>query len=156
MQTYPLDIEPEQVVRWIIAEHDAAPSPFKVAARRVNEVRQIPLRREFHLGDQEREDLSEVATIATLELAPGHAGEGWSLTVVVEDEAGSRVIESGAPGEREEGMDLRIFEREFMRQGRGIASVIAQVEDAAAEARMARLLSAIKANRHSPGVDSKC
>ena len=85
MQTFPVDVDPEQVVRWIRAEHEAAPSTFKITARRTMEVREIPVRKETHFGDEEREDLSEVATIATLEIAPIHARDGWLLTVVVED-----------------------------------------------------------------------
>jgi hypothetical protein len=37
-------------------------------ARRSWQVREIPARRELRLGDEEREDLSEIATIATLEI----------------------------------------------------------------------------------------
>jgi hypothetical protein len=43
-----------------------------------------------HLGDQEREDLTEIATIGTLEIAPVEPGKGWLLTVLVEDESGAR------------------------------------------------------------------
>jgi hypothetical protein len=42
METYPVDIDPVQVVRWIKAEHEAAPASFKVSARRTTETRQIP------------------------------------------------------------------------------------------------------------------
>jgi hypothetical protein len=97
MRTYPIDIDPAQVVRWIMVEQQAAPSRFRVLARRASEVRDIPVRKELHLGDQEREDLSEIDTIATLEIAPAHASEGWSLTVEVEDEAGPRLPERGPP-----------------------------------------------------------
>ena len=43
-------------------------------------MREIPTRKEFHLGDEEREDLSEVATVATLEIAPRHTNEGKIAT----------------------------------------------------------------------------
>ncbi|MGA8650680.1 MAG: hypothetical protein WB677_08660 [Xanthobacteraceae bacterium] len=91
MESFPVDIDVEQIVRWIMAEKAAAPATFKTTARRATEVREIPQRREFHLGDEEREDLSEVATIATLEIAPAHPGDGWLMTVTVEDEIGPRV-----------------------------------------------------------------
>ena len=52
-----------------MAEQAAAPRALKTSARRVTEVREIAVRSEFRLGDEEREDLSEVATIATLEIA---------------------------------------------------------------------------------------
>jgi len=46
-------------------------------------VRELPAGKETHFGDEERIDLSEVATIATLEIAPSHASDdGWLLGVV--------------------------------------------------------------------------
>jgi hypothetical protein len=150
MQSYPLDIDPVQVVRWIMEEQRAAPARFRILARRGTEVRDIPLRHELHLGDEEREDLSEVDTIATLEIAPAHAGEGWLLTVLVEDEAGPRLPDKGALAEGEEQIDLRAFYNEFIRAGRGVANVVAEAEDEAAEARIEQLVSNIEENRHGP------
>ena len=95
------------------------------------------------MGDEEREDLSEIATIATLEIAPIHASDGWLLTVAVEDEA-------GPPGEGEEKIDLATFYSKFIRPERGISNVVAEVENAQAKARMTRLLHAIDRNRHVP------
>src|ERR1035437_9069977 len=57
MQTYPGDIDPGQVARWLKAECEVAPSTFKISARRRQEAREIPVRAETHLGDTEREDL---------------------------------------------------------------------------------------------------
>jgi len=148
MRPYPLDIAPEQVVRWIMAEQQAAPSRFRIVARRAAELREIPARREFRLGDEEREDLTEVDTVATLEIAPAHASEGWLLTVEVEDEAGPRLPEKGALSEAEQPIDLRTFYDEFIRTGRGVANVSAEVEDEAAEARLTELIGSIERNRH--------
>lgn len=148
MQNYPVDIDPEQIVRWVKVENEAAPSTFRVIARRASEVREIPVRRETHLGDEEREDLSEIATIATLEIAPAHPGDGWLLTVVVEDEVGPRILHDTAATEREQQIDLGTFYKEFIRPGRGSANVTAEVEDPAAKARVTRLLNAIERNRH--------
>ena len=143
MPTYPVDTDPEQIVRWLLAEQQARPSILRISARRTAEVREIPERREFHLGDEEREDLSEVATVATLEIAPAHASEGWLLTIVIEDEVGPT-----AAGEGE--IDLEKFYREFIRPGRGSATVVAEVQDSAAEARLTGLLNTIEKNRHGP------
>jgi hypothetical protein len=151
MESYPLDIDPEQVVRWVKAECEAAPSSLRVTARRSREVREIPLRQEAHLGDQEREELSEIDTVATLEIAPMHAGEGWRLSVVVEDEAGPRLSGGGDAVETEQQIDLGTFYKEFIRPGRGIANVIAEVEDEAAREHVTRLISAIETNRHAAG-----
>ena len=90
MEPFPVDIDPKQIVRWLIAEHRITPSSLKIAARRTTEVREIPARAELHLGDEEREDLSEVATVATLEITPAHPSDGWLMTISVEDEIGPR------------------------------------------------------------------
>jgi hypothetical protein len=150
MPKYPLDIDPGQVVRWIMAEHKVAPSRFTIAARREVEVRDIPARRELHLGDEERKDLSEVDTVATLEIAPAHTGEGWLLTVEVEDEAGPRLPEKSELVETEEQIDLRTFYDEFIRPERGVANVFAEVADDAAQARLTQLLASIETDRHGP------
>jgi hypothetical protein len=148
METYPLDIDPGQVVRWIREECDAAPASFRVTGRISREVREIPIRRETRLGDEEREDLSEVATVATLEIAPVHAHDGWLLSVVVEDEAGPRANGTASAGEQQ--IDVGAFYKEFIRPGRGTANVIAEVEGEEGRAHITRLLDAIESNRHAP------
>ena len=90
MEPFSVDIDPKQIVRWVIAEHRITPSSLKTVARRTTEERQIPARPELHLGDEEREDLREIATVATLEIAPAHPSDGWLMTIVVEDEIGPR------------------------------------------------------------------
>ena len=144
METYPVDLDPEQLVRWIVAEQKAAPSAFRVSARCTTEVRVIPNRKELHLGDEEREDLREMATIATLEIAPWHSSDGWLLTVAVEDETGPSVVEGG------EKIDLGTFYKEFIRRGRGTSNVSAEVDSAEAKARLTRLLDTIETNCHAP------
>jgi hypothetical protein len=150
MRTYPVDVDPGQLVRWIIEEHKTAPTHFRISARREAEIREIPTRRELHLGDEEREDLSEVDTIATLEIAPAHSSEGWLLTVVVEDEAGPRLPDRRPLAAGEEQIDLHTFYNEFIRPGRGIANVEAEVADDAAEVHVEQLISSVDENRHGP------
>ncbi len=154
MQTYPVDIDPAQIVHWIMDEQKTAPSTLRAVARRTTETREIPLRKELHLGDVEREDLSEVATTASLEIEPVHVSDGWRLTILVEDEAGPRGNEKGRRAiQAEEQIDLRTFYDEFIRSGRGTADVIASVEDSAASGRLGHLLKTIERNRHSPRED---
>jgi hypothetical protein len=148
METYPVDIDPGQVVRWVKAECEVAPTAFKISTRRRREVREIPLRAETHLDDAEREDLTEIATIATLEIAPVHASDGWLLSVIVEDEIGPRVSNGGPGGDVEQQIDLGTFYKEFIRPGRGNANVTAEVADPAAKEHLARILEAIETNRH--------
>lgn len=148
MESYPVDIDPDQVVRWLMAERGTG-SGFRVLARRSTEARDIPLRSEFGLGDGEREDLSEVATIVTLEIAPPHASDGWLLTVVVEDEAGPRMQDDEEEVDPDQEMDLDAFYNEFTRLGRGSANVIVEVAGPEARARVTRLLNKIERNSHS-------
>ena len=149
MERFPVDIDAEQIVRWVMAEQAAAPSSFKTNARRLTEVREIPAQRKYHLGDEEREDLSEVATLATLEIAPAHASEGWQLTVTVEDEIGPRISDEAAATEAERQIDIGSFYNTFIRPGRGTANVVAEVDRPSARAAVTRLLNAIERNRHT-------
>jgi hypothetical protein len=149
METYPADVDPDQLVRWLMAERRVAQRPaISAIARRTREVREIPIRREVHLGDQEREDLSEIATVATLEIAPVEPGKGWLLSVLIEDEAGPRTPDDNAAPEGEEEIDLDAFYEEFIRPGRGTAYVVAEVQNAAAKGRVTRLLNQIERNLH--------
>ncbi len=145
MATYPIDIEPEQIVRWLIAEQQDTPSLFRMEARQTSEIHELPASARYHLGDVEREDLSEVDTIATLEVSPAHASEGWTLTITVEDEAGPRATGREGPGRP---LDLDTFYRQFIRAGRGIATASAEVRDALAEQHLKNLLDAILVDRH--------
>lgn len=157
MESFAVDVDPEQIVRWVVAEHGKAPSSLKTSARRVIETREIASRSEYHLGDEEREELSEVATVATLEIAPAHEHGGWLLTVTVEDEIGPRDVVEGDTGARLEAdqqIDLGTFYNEFIRPGRGVTNVIAVVDDTAAKRDLTRLLDAIERNEPVGGTPS--
>ncbi len=148
METYPLDIDPEQLLHWIREELELAPSRFVLSARKAIEIREIPFQQEIRLGDEEREDLSEAAIIATLEIAPGHAAEGWKIAVVVEDEGGPRIDDVDMAAEAEQEIDLDTFHKQFNRPSRGTVNVVAEVDSPAAKARITRLISMIETNRH--------
>jgi hypothetical protein len=148
METYPVDIDPGQVARWVKAECEVTPSALKVSVRRRREVREIPVQAETHLGDVEREDITEIATIATLEITPVHFSDGWLLSVIVEDELGPRVSDGDTGEEAERQIDLGTFYKEFIRPGRGNAIVIAEVQNPAAKAHLTRLIESIETNRH--------
>ncbi len=148
MQTIPIDIDPGQLVHWLEVECAAAPSTFKVTATRSRIVQDIPVRSELHLGDAEREDLSEVETIGTLEITPAHDSGGWKLSVVVEDEVGPRLLDGSAGDWPEQAVDLGTFAKDFIRRGRGTANVFAEVEDAAAVDRVQQLINMIETDRH--------
>ncbi|MGA7325608.1 MAG: hypothetical protein WBX25_14230 [Rhodomicrobium sp.] len=147
-KTYPVDIDPAQLVRWIRAECERDPWSFRIAATRKQEVRDLPTGMESHLGDQERDDLNEVATIVTLEIAPAHKSEGWLLRIVVVDEAGPRLLDGAIETGRERQIGLGTFYKQFICPERGIAEVIAEVDTPAAKMRLTRVLSRIERNSH--------
>jgi hypothetical protein len=147
MESFPVDLDARQIVRWVMAKQAVSPVMFKTAARRMTEVRRIPEQSEFHLGDEEREDLSEVADIGTLEIAPAHASDGWLLTVTVEDEIGPRLSGAEPSPEAEQQIDLGTFYNTFIRPERGTANVVAAVEGPAARAKVTRLLDSIERNQ---------
>jgi hypothetical protein len=148
VESFPVEIDAAQVVRWLMTERAVTPTALRTTARCVTEVRKIPMRSEFHLGDEEREDLSEVATIATLEITPMHERERWLLTVTVEDEIGPRMLSSSSDQGTEHQIDLGTFYNKFIRPGRGIANVVARADSPSARAELNYLLSAIERNQH--------
>jgi hypothetical protein len=146
MESYAVDIDASQVVRWIKAEQEKSPSMFRITAVRSRQVREIPTRQSLHLGDEEREDLNEIATVATLEVAPARAPDGWLLRIVVEDEAGPRIAAGETASAAEQQIDLGAFYHEFIRSGRGNADITAEIEGPEAGARLAYLLGEIERN----------
>ncbi len=153
MESYPVDIEPAQILRWLLVEEESAPKRFKVMATRTMEIHELPTRKETRLGEEAQSDLSEVVTIATLQVNPGEPALGWRLTITVEDEIGPRLTDEASAVEPEQEIGINEFYDEFIRPGRGAASAVAEAEDAAAEARLARLLQEIETNSHSASHD---
>ena len=148
METYPVDIDVGQIVRWLREELKADRSRFRVTGWLSRETEKIPRRRELRLGDEEREDLSEVATVVTLDITPVDGSEGWRLSVVVEDEAGPHISDRGTREAAERPIDLETFYKEFIRPDRGTANVTAEARDSAARDLLTALIDAIEENRH--------
>lgn len=149
MELYPVDIEPAQILRWVLAEQEVAPTRLKATATRAAETHELPTRKEARLGDQEQNELSEVATLATLQIRPADPAEGWSLTITVEDEVGPRLLADSSGVEPEQEIGIGEFFDEFVRPGRGVANAVAEAENPAAEERLNRLLEYIETNRHT-------
>jgi len=148
METYPIEIDPEQIVDWIMAERLVAPNEFRVSASRAIETRELPTKKEVRLGEVERDDLIEVAAIGTLQIAPAHATEGWRITILVEDEFGPRSLDESEASEEEQEIDVAAFYDSFIRPPRGNASATAEVENSDAEKHLNRLLKDIELDRH--------
>ena len=56
VETCPIDVEPKQLVRWLIADRQGAVPKFEVFASSVGETRDPPLRKELRIDDEVRED----------------------------------------------------------------------------------------------------
>ncbi len=149
MESYSVDTDPEQIIRWLMVERERGASGLQIGAVRVNERQPWGDGLDLALGDEEREDLSDQVTVAVLEISPIQAGEGWRLIVTVEDEFHPPEADGEDESEEEE-IDLDTFYLEFIRPGRGTASVIAEVDSPEGEAHLDRLLEAIETNTHVP------
>lgn len=132
MESYPvdIDIDPEQVVRWLLVERQrGGGSGLNISAWRLNQRLPVEPGVEDRFGEEEeREDLRDEVTMAELVIAPTHTGEGWRMVVSVEVE-----LEPIVPGEdsaetEREPIDLDGFYLDFVRSGRGAASVTAEAE----------------------------
>lgn len=150
MSSYPVDIDPEQVVRWLIVERQRGTSDLEITVRRSNETQPIQPRAKDRLGDAEREDLHDEATVARLEVSPVHASKGWRLVIEVEGEPQSLEPEEEFEEDGEEPIDLDTFYLQYMRSGHGTARISAETEGPAAEVQLSELLQAIGTDAHVP------
>lgn len=155
MESYPvdIDIDPEQIVRWLMVERQRGGTGLDFSAWRLNQRRPIEPSLEDRLGDEEQEDLSDEVTVAQLVIMPTHAGAGWRIVISVEVE-----LEPVVPGEdsedEREPIDLDTFYLDFIRSGHGTTAVVAEAESTEAEAHLDQLLRAIETNAHVPGASS--
>jgi hypothetical protein len=152
MESYPveIDIDPEQVVRWLMVERQRGGSGLQINAWRIGEIHPLAPRVEDGLGDEEREDLSDEATVARLEVAPTHAGEGWRMVISVEAELEPFVPGEDSAEDEQEPIDLDTFYLDFIRPARGVASISAEADSAEAESHLDQLIRAIETNAHVP------
>lgn len=148
MEAYPIDIEPEQLVRWLKVEQENPKLRLRIAATQATELRPMPAREGDLLGDIERDDLSEVAAVATLEVKPPPGDHQWLITVTIEDEIGPRLPEDGDVLEGEEEIDLETFDREFIQSERGAASIAAEVDGPDGKGALNRLMNAVQSDLH--------
>jgi hypothetical protein len=152
MDSFPVDVEvdidPEQVVRWLMVERERGGSGLEITAWRQNESRPVAPVTDDKLGDEEREDLSADATIARLEVTPTH--EDWRLVISVETELEPVVPEEDAGEDEGEPVDLDTFYLDFLRSPRSTVSIAAEAESVEGKAHLEQLIRAIETNSHVP------
>lgn len=151
METYPVDIAPEQVVRWLMVEGRLHAFDLLVSATRSFQPGELTGEASRRLGDEEREEVSEISEVGLLEVMPRQKPHIWTLRVRVEDDIGPRLPEDEPVPETEEELDLPTFYEEFIKADRGLAEVSVEVESPAAKASFNRVLEAMLTDRHQHG-----
>ena len=87
METYPVDLEASQIVRWLIEEQRRGTLQLNVMATRSYVVEALEKADLDQIGE-EGEDLSDILAIGMLEVSPPAAKDGWVLRIRVEDRIG--------------------------------------------------------------------
>jgi len=151
VETYPIDIAPEQVVRWLVVEGRLHAFDLLVSATRSFEPGELTGGASRRLGEEEREEVSEISEVGLLEVMPRQKPHIWTLRVRIEDDIGPRMPEDEPVPETEEELDLPTFYEEFIKAERGLAEVSVEVDSPAAKASFNRVLEAILTDRHQRG-----
>jgi hypothetical protein len=147
METYPVDLEARQIVRWLVEEQRRGTLQLNVLGTRSYVVEGLEEQESQRLGEED-EGLSDVLAIGLLEIRPPAPKDGWVLRVRVEDRIGPRLPEDEDAPEGEEEIDLATFEAEFFQPERGTAEVLLDAEDAQAKARFTRVLKQMLNDKH--------
>jgi hypothetical protein len=151
VESYPVDIAPEQVVRWLMAEGRLHAFDLLVNATRSFARGELTGGASRGLGDEEREEVSEISEVGLLEVMPRQKPHNWTLRIRVEDDIGPRLPEEEPIPEAEEELDLPTFYEEFIKADRGIADVSVEVDSPAAKASFNKVLKAMLTDRHQRG-----
>jgi hypothetical protein len=149
MTVYPLDVEAEQVVRWLMDQQASNGHDLEIRASRAYTMVENAREQEPTLGDEEKEDLTEVTVTGTLEVVPRHHPDGWVLRMRVEDELAPRSLDDDELPEGEEEIDLAAFNELFVLPQTGTSFVEAEAGTPEDWERFQVLLAEILTNRHA-------
>ena len=147
METYPVDLEASQIVRWLIEERRHGTLQFDISATRAYVVEDFERADLQQIGD-DREDLNDILAIGILEVRPANGKNGWVLRIRVEDRLGPRLPEDEDAPEGEEDIDLETFEADFIAPDPEAAEVTLDVENAHGKASFTRLFNHMLRNEH--------
>jgi hypothetical protein len=148
VETYPVDVEAEQIVHWLTDEARLKAFDLLVTVTRSYQKGELGPGEDARLGEVEREDLGEISEVGLLEVTPRQKPSLWTLRIRVEDDIGPGLPEDEPVPTDEEEIDLATFYEEFIKADRGLADVSAEVEGPAAKASLTKLLEAILEDRH--------
>jgi rhodanese-related sulfurtransferase len=148
VETYSLDIDPAQIVAWLLAEERLRAFDLLVSASRSYEIGELRGGESNSLSNEDREELTEVLEVGELEVRPRHEPHRWTLRIRVEDDIGPRLPEDEPVPEEEEEIDLQAFADEFVIPDRGVAEVTVEAESDRDKASFDQVFSAILHDRH--------
>ncbi len=147
METYPIDLDASQIVRWIIEEQRRGTLQLTVTATRSYVVEPFE-RADLNQIGEDVADLNDILAIGTLEVHPHNGKNGWVLRIRVEDRFGPRLPEDEDAPDGEEDIDLQTFEADFIAPERGEAEVLLEAENAQAKASFTKLFNHMLRNEH--------
>ncbi len=151
MEIYSVEMDPEQVVRWLMVERRRGSPGLRIEAWRGCEVQPLMDGSAVPMADEDLDDLQDKRAVAILDVSPVH-DEGWHLSISVseeftsddEDEAQSaEIADEGEP------ISLEDFYDDFLRADRGTAIISAEIEGPEGETHLSRLLASIETNVHA-------
>jgi hypothetical protein len=148
MERIPIDLAPEQIVRWLLDEERRDAFDLLVNATRSYRVGAMSEEERASLDDTKDGELGEISEVGHLEVRPRREPHRWVLRVRIEDDIGPRLPEDETVPENEEDIDLSTFFEEFVAPSRGIADVSAEVEGPTAKASLDHILREMTTDWH--------
>ncbi len=148
METYPVDLEASQIVRWLMEEQSRGTLQLNVTATRSFVVEAFE-KADFDQMGEDAADLNDVLAVGTLEVRPPNGKNGWVLRIRVEDRIGPRLPEDEDAPDGEEEIDLQTFEADFIKPDPDAAEVSLDVENAQGKASFTRLFNHMLRNEHT-------
>jgi len=149
VETYPVDVDPKEIVRWLMDEERQGASDLLVTVTRTYWRRALGPQDDSRLGDAERDDLGESTEVGLVEVRPRHQPSLWTLRIRVPDDIGPALPEDEPVPDGEEEIDLATFDADFIKADRGLAEASAEVESAGAKGSLTRVLEAMREDRHN-------
>jgi hypothetical protein len=148
VESYPVDLEASQIVRWLLDEQRRGTLQFDVTATRSYVVEAFEKPDLAQMGE-DAADLNDVLAVATLDVRPANGKSGWVLRIRVEDRIGPRLPEDEDAPDGEEEIDLQTFEADFIKPDPDAAEVSLEAENGHAKASFTRVFNHMLRNEHS-------
>ncbi len=146
MEEYPIDVLPEQIVRWLGDEQRRDPHAFHVSATR--EFVDTGIKDFEANGVGADTDVDSVTAVGIVEVCPAQEPKGWQLRIRAEDDLGEHIPEDHSVEADPEEIDLETFEALFVAPGRAILDATLHAETPAARDRFQALAEAMMSDRH--------